>query len=108
MLNYWAYIHSADRTIHIKRWFPTPSGTLDDCAYAHEEKRNGNTNIVAIVGPFTSTLRNVHQTAASLFRSNGYNMIQVCGVLQWDGVKLNYKDKKVKDRKVFRDLDLDD
>lgn len=74
---WWAYIHATDKRIHVKRWFPVKAGDLDDCEYARQEKRDGNDNIVEVVGPFAATDGQVGDIAASLFQANGYNMILV-------------------------------
>lgn len=83
---WWAYIHASDRSIHIKRWFPAPVNNICDCEYARQEKRDGNDNIIEVVGPFAATSDQVGDIAADLFQANGYNIILVNHCYKWDGI----------------------
>jgi hypothetical protein len=57
-MKWWAYVHSADNSIHLKRWFPVPFGQLCDLEYAKQEKSQGNDFILAIVDePFEADSR---------------------------------------------------
>jgi len=58
MLKWWAYVHSADNSIHLKRWFPAPPGRLCDLQYAKQEMLEGNDFILKIVSyPFEANSR---------------------------------------------------
>lgn len=58
MNKWWAYIHSVDNQIHVKRWFSTPPGQLCDLEYAKQERLQGNDFILAIINsPFEAKNR---------------------------------------------------
>ena len=58
MNKWWAYIHSANNQIHVKRWFPASSGQLCDLEYAKQERLQGNSFILAAVdSPFEAESR---------------------------------------------------
>lgn len=53
MIMWWAYVHSHDNSIHLKRWFPVGPGMVDDLEWAKQEMLLGNDNIKLIVSkPF--------------------------------------------------------
>jgi len=94
---FWAYIHSQDGAIHVKKWFPPPPGKMCDADYAREEQKNGNDFITAIVGPYAAPIHKGWLAAATLFARDGYNFkgreqLKVPGP----------------DLQRFEDLDLDD
>ena len=79
MIKWWAYIHSQDRNIHLKRWFPVRPGELCDLEYAKLEKEQGNDNILAIVpAPFDANDKDVALAIARvIFESMGFQLGKV-------------------------------
>jgi len=73
MIMWWAYIHSHDKSIHLKRWFPVPHGVTDDLEYAKQEMLQGNDFIEAIVPkPFGArTHEDAIKKAEEIFKSMG-------------------------------------
>lgn len=70
---WWAYIHSYDGTIKVKRWWPPIDkyeGTkLDDHAYAKQEKEEGNDNILVLLDrPFAAEANEAQERAQELIR----------------------------------------
>jgi hypothetical protein len=58
MNKWWAYIHSVDGAIHLKRWFPGPPGQLCDLEYAKQEMLDGNDFILQVTPwPFEANTR---------------------------------------------------
>lgn len=79
-LVWWAYIHSSDRKIKVKRWIPPPEGKLCDLMYAQMEKKQDNNLIFALVDkPFTAPDIATAQTiAVHLFRGLGIELRPDC------------------------------
>lgn len=79
-LVWWAYIHSMDLMIHLKRWWPPIPETLCDLENARVEKQMGNTNILYLVDkPFTA--RDHHEAAdiaMKLFKRMGLTFKPDC------------------------------
>jgi len=78
-MKFWAYIHSQDRAIHLKRWFPPHPGELCDLEYAKLEREQGNDNILAIVpSPFSAENKDeAYKIAVKIFEEMGYSRGQV-------------------------------
>ena len=78
-MKFWAYIHSQDRAIHLKRWFPPHPGELCDLEYAKLEQEQGNDNILAIVPePFSAKDKDeALQVAKGIFERVGVRGGQV-------------------------------
>lgn len=101
MYSYWAYIHSEDRHLHVKRDFEYPGG-LSDYEAACYERNNGNSFIWFLLPPLAAN--NINE-AEQRFINSLYNRGFTFTHNRWEGER--WKEAEARKSSRFDNIDLE-